>query len=72
MRDPELTPELAPELAPELTRELPSFVTHLECSMTGQRYEADRVQGLSEAGRPLLVRYDLEGLARAVSKEALA
>lgn len=68
MRDPALTPALTPEL----TRELPSFVTHLECSMTGQRYEADRVQGLSEAGRPLLVRYDLEGLAGAVSKEALA
>ena len=57
---------------PALTQELPSFVTHLECSMTGQRYEADTVQGLSEVGRPLLVRYDLEALGKAVSKEALA
>lgn len=40
--------------------------------MTGARYEARRVHGLSEAGRPLLVRYDLPALARAVSKEALA
>ena len=55
-----------------ITRDLPSFVTHLECSMTGQRYEADRVHGLSEAGRPLLVRYDLDGLGRALTKEALA
>ncbi len=60
------------KLDPVLTQELPNFVTHLECSMTGQRYEAGRVQGLSEAGKPLLVRYDLEALAKAVSKEVLA
>lgn len=51
--------------------ELPTFVTHLECSLTGKRYEADQVHGLSEAGRPLLVRYDLAALGRAVTKEAL-
>ncbi len=54
------------------TRELPTFVSHLECSMTGERYEAGRVHGLSKVGRPLLVRYDLEALAKAVSKERLA
>ncbi len=58
-------------LDPALTQEFPSFVTHLECSMTGQHYEADTVQGLSEVGRPLLVRYDLEALARSVSKDVL-
>src|SRR3954467_5750954 len=52
--------------------ELPTFVTHLECSLTGERYEADRLHGLSRAGRPLLVRYDLEGVLRALSREALA
>ncbi len=55
-----------------ISQDLPTFVSHLECSMTGQRYEADRVHGLSEAGRPLLVRYDLDGLGRAIDKEALA
>src|SRR5215208_2419541 len=35
------------------------FVTHLECSLTGERHDADRLQNLSRAGRPLLVRYDL-------------
>ena len=50
----------------------PTFVTHLECSMTGEGYEADTVQGLSKAGRPLLVRYDLEALKAAVDKETLA
>ena len=50
----------------------PSFVTHLECAMTGERHEADQVHNLSRAGKPLLVRYDLEGVRRALSKEALA
>ena len=49
-----------------------NFVTHLECSMTGERYEAGRRQGLSRAGRPLLVRYDLKGVKAALTKEALA
>lgn len=53
-------------------REYPTFVTHLECSMTGKTYPADTIHGLSEAGRPLLVRYDLDALAKAVSKEGLA
>src|SRR5213082_1564331 len=52
--------------------ELPTFVTHLECSLTGERYEADRLHGLSKAGRPLLVRYDLDGIRRAFPREALA
>ena len=52
--------------------DIPSFVTHLECSMTGQRYERGKVHGLSEAGKPLLVRYDLAGIAGALTKEKLA
>ncbi|HZS82736.1 MAG TPA: threonine synthase [Stellaceae bacterium] len=48
-----------------------NFVSHLECSLTGARYPAGRLMGLSEAGKPLLVRYDLDRLRRAVSKEAL-
>lgn len=49
-----------------------SFVTHLECSYTGERYEAGCVHGLSDAGKPLLVRYDLAALERLASKNALA
>ena len=52
--------------------ELPTFVTHLECSATGATYKADRVHGLSDAGKPLLVRYDLDALARSIDKETLA
>jgi threonine synthase len=51
--------------------DLPTFVSHLECSLTGERYEADRLHGLSRAGRPLLVRYDLDGVRRALPREVL-
>jgi len=49
-----------------------TFVSHLECSITGKKYQAGIVHGLSEAGRPLLVRYDLEKLAKNVSKQDVA
>lgn len=55
-----------------LTADRPTFVTHLECSLTGELYEADRLHGLSRAGRPLLVRYDLAGIGQAVSRDSLA
>src|SRR5215475_3851022 len=55
-----------------LTAERPTFVTHLECAYTGERHAADEVHNLSRAGKPLLVRYDLDGVRKALSKEALA
>ena len=48
------------------------FVTHLECSLTGERYAAGQVHNLSKAGKPLLVRYDLERLRQSISKSDLA
>jgi threonine synthase len=48
------------------------YVTHLECSATGAHLPADRLHNLSEAGKPLLVRYDLDGVKAAISKDALA
>jgi len=48
-----------------------SFVTHLECSATGEKYEASVLHNLSRAGKPLLVRYDLAGAKRSLTKEAL-
>jgi threonine synthase len=51
---------------------LPSFVSHLECSLTGEHYPADRLHGLSRAAKPLLVRYDLDGIRRALPRAALA
>ena len=57
---------------PNLTTDRPTFVTHLDCSLTGERYEADTLHGLSRAGRPLLVRYDLDGIKAALSRDQLA
>jgi threonine synthase len=48
-----------------------TYLTHLECSLCGKRYEADRLQWLcSDCARPLLARYDLAA-ARAAGREAL-
>lgn len=55
-----------------LSAERPSFVTHLDCSLTGERYEADIVHGLSRAGRPLLVRYDLAAIGARLSRGEIA
>ena len=48
------------------------YVTHLECSMTGKKYPANEIQGLSEVGRPLLVRYDLEKIKKEISREEIS
>jgi threonine synthase len=49
-----------------------SALSHLECSRTGERYDADVVQGVSAAGMPLLARYDVERAGRTLTREALA
>ena len=48
------------------------YVTHLEWSITGKKYPANEIQGLSEAGRPLLVRYDLEKIRKEISREEIS
>ena len=55
-----------------LTAERPTFVTHLECSASGARYPADELHNLSRERKPLIVRYDLDGVKKALSKEVLA
>ena len=47
------------------------YVTHLECSKTGKTYEPNKLYNLSEAGKPLLVRYDLKKAAQTLTKESL-
>jgi len=47
-------------------------VTHLECSLTGERYDAGQVHNLSRAGKPLLVRYDLAAAKRTLTRDSLA
>jgi threonine synthase len=48
------------------------FMTHLECSLTGERYDSDRLQNLSRAGKPLLARYDLDAVAKRLTREELS
>jgi threonine synthase len=55
-----------------LSAERATFVTHLECAATGERHEADVLANLSRAGKPLLVRYDLDGIRRSLTREVLA
>ena len=52
-------------------RDFPTFVSHRECGLEGDHYPADELHGLSKAGRPLLVRYDLEAVAASLDKQAL-
>src|SRR6187397_3645629 len=40
--------------------------------MEGDHYPADQIHNLSKAGKPLLVRYDLAGVKKALTKDALA
>jgi threonine synthase len=47
-------------------------VTHLECSLTGERYQAGKIHNLSKAGKPLLVRYDLEAAKRTLTRDSIA
>jgi len=47
-------------------------ISHLECSLTGEHYEAGQVHNLSRAGKPLLVRYDTEAAKRTLTRESLA
>src|SRR6201995_4631800 len=54
-----------------LTIEPRTFGTQLDCGMEGDRYPADQIQNLSKAGKPLLVRYDLAGVKKALTKDAL-
>ncbi len=50
-----------------------STLTHLECSMTGERYAADQLMNLSPASdRPLLARYDLDRAKQTLTRDSLA
>lgn len=49
-----------------------SHVSHLECSATGERYEAGRPHNTSRTGKPLFVRYDLKSVGRSVDRTEVA
>jgi threonine synthase len=49
-----------------------SALSHLECGRCATRYTADEPQNLCACGTPLLVRYDLDSVARTVSTSDIA
>ena len=50
---------------------MPEYLSHLECSRTGEEYDAMALHNLSKVGAPLLARYDLPAAARVLTKESL-
>ncbi len=49
---------------------MPNYVTHLEAAIDGTRLEAHTLQAMHK-DRPLWVRYDLDGIRNAVTKDQL-
>lgn len=50
-----------------------SFLIHLECSLCGKTYHADKIWNLCpHCEKPLLARYDLEAAKKMVHKDAFA
>ena len=49
-----------------------SCMTHLKCSLTGEKFDADRLHRTSpKTGKPLLVQYDLNLASRTLTKKSL-
>ena len=48
-----------------------SYVSHLECAYSGKRYEPGRVHTISEMGKPIIVKYDLERIAAEVPRSSI-
>jgi threonine synthase len=48
-----------------------SFVSSLECARCKKTYDSDKPWHLCECGSPLLVKYELEGIAASTSKQAI-
>ena len=47
-------------------------VTHLECSLCAEKFEAGKVHNLCPCGGPLLVRYDIEKVRQTWSRDQLS
>ncbi len=47
------------------------YATHLQCPRCGRTYETEKIRNLCACGSPLLVRYDLEKVKAALTKDDL-
>ena len=48
-----------------------NYVSHLECAKSGKKYEKGKIHTISELGKPILVKYDMDGISREISRESI-
>ena len=48
-----------------------SYVSHLECAYSGKRYNAGEIHTISEIGKPIIVKYDLQRISAEVSRSSI-
>ena len=48
-----------------------NYVSHLECAYSGEIFERDKIHTISNIGKPLIVKYDLESIAKEVSRTSI-
>ena len=49
-----------------------TFVSHLECSYTGEKYNKNEIHNLSKVGKPILVKYYLDQIKEKITKQEKA
>lgn len=48
-----------------------NYVSHLECAYSGKRYEPGEIHTISDIGKPIIVKYDLERIAKEVPRSSI-
>ena len=48
-----------------------NYVSHLECAESGKKYEKGKIHTVSDLGKPILVKYDLERLSKEISRDSI-
>lgn len=48
-----------------------SYVSHLECAYSGKRYDAGEIHTISEIGKPIIVKYDLERISAEIPRSSI-
>ena len=48
-----------------------SYVSHLECAYSGERFDRGIVHTISTIGKPIVVKYDLERLSKEITRSSI-
>ena len=48
-----------------------SYVSHLECAYSGERFDRGTVHTISTIGKPIVVKYDLERLSKEITRSSI-